>query len=506
MDLSTLTIKSFRDGLRAKEFRAFEVAQECFKNTKARNDELGAYLSLNEEEALRQAEEVDIALAKGEEVPPLAGVPLAVKDVILIKGKPTTGGSKILENYTASYDATVIEKLKKQKVLFTGKTNLDEFAMGGSSENSGFYPVRNPWDPTRVPGGSSGGSAVAVAAGMAIAALGTDTGGSIRQPAGFCGVVGLKPTYGAVSRHGLMPMAASLNQIGPLAKTAEDTALLFDAIRGRDPYDANATDESADVAEIRPEHLRKLTIGLPKEYFVGDGLDETVEAQTLEAIDRLKAMGFSFKEVSLPHTKYALACYYIVMPAEVSADTARYDGIRYSRLSAADPRGPHADERGNSLRESASSQRRSALEEVYFKQRGRGFGPEVKRRIILGTFVLSSGYYDAYYAKAQKVRALIREDFVQAFKEVDVILAPVSPVLPFKIGERVDDPLSMYLADIFTVSINLAGLPGLSLPVRNLSERRYSPQNLPVGFQLIGRPFRETDILGIGRLYEKISG
>ena len=484
--LRNLTIRSFSEGLRSREFSALEIAQACFKEIKSRNKELGAFLSLNEEEAIRRAEEVDLALAEGKPLSPLAGIPLAIKDIILIQGQPATGGSKILEKYVASYDATAIKKLKDQGALFVGKTNLDEFAMGGSNENSGFYPARNPWDPTRVPGGSSGGSAVAVAANMALGALGSDTGGAVRQPAAMCGVVGLKPTYGAVSRHGIMPMAASLNQIGPLAKTAEDTALLFDTIRGRDPYDANSTDESTEVTEFRPEYLKKLTIGLPKEYFVGDGLDETVEAQTLEAIDRLKTLGFSFKEVSLPHTKYALACYYIVMPAEVSADTARYDGIRYS-----DRRQATGD--------------RTTLSDIYFRTRGHGFGPEVKRRIILGTFVLSSGYYDAYYTKAQKVRALVRQDFIEAFKEVDVILAPVSPVLPFKIGERVDDPLSMYLADIFTVSINLAGLPGLSMPVRNLSERRYSPENLPVGFQLIGKPFREADILGIGRLYEKQS-
>lgn len=479
MHLHDLTIKKVHNGLLKKEFSAFELAKEIFEYIEYKDREIGAYLFLDKDGAYAAAEKVDIAIAKEETIGPLAGVPLAVKDNILVEGLPATAASKILENYRAAYDATIIEKLKKENAVFLGKTNLDEFAMGSSTENSAFGITKNPHDPERVPGGSSGGSAAAVAAHMAVAALGSDTGGSIRQPASFCGVVGLKPTYGAVSRYGLIAMASSLDQIGPITKTVEDAAMLFNAIKGRDDFDSTSSDATSDVSDIKLEDIKKLKIGLPKEYFIA-GLDKEVEAAIQSAIAAIKSLKLELKEISLPHTKYALSCYYIIMPAEVSANLARFDGIRY---------GSRAKNAENLL-------------ELYKKTRGEGFGKEVRRRIILGTFVLSSGYYDAYYAKAQKVRRLIKNDFDEAFKEVDVILTPVAPTTAFKIGEKVEDPLLMYLSDIFTIPVNLAGLPAVSIPVRY--ETRDNRQSLPVGFQLIGKPFREADILGIGQFYEKI--
>ncbi len=485
MHLHDLTIKKVHEGLLKKEFSAFEITKEFFDYIAYKDKETGAYLSLDKDGALAAAEKVDVAIARGEEIGALAGTPLAIKDNILIEGLPATAASKILENYRAAYDATVIEKLKKEKAVFLGKTNLDEFAMGSSTENSAFQTTKNPHDSERVPGGSSGGSAAAVAAHMAVAALGSDTGGSIRQPAGFCGDVGLKPTYGAVSRYGLIAMASSLDQIGPITKTAEDAAILFKAIAGKDDFDST-TSEKADsygdeLVNPRLQDIKNLKVGLPKEYFI-DGLDSNVAAALQSAIGSLKSLGIQFKEVSLPHTKYALSCYYIIMPAEVSANLARFDGIRYG------------------AKRQATSDK--SLSDLYKKTRGEGFGKEVRRRIILGTFVLSSGYYDAYYAKAQKARRMIRDDFDSAFGDVDVILTPVAPTPAFKIGEKIDDPLSMYLSDIFTIPINLAGLPAVSIPVRQVtSDKR---QDLPIGFQLIGRPFREADILGVAQFYEKI--
>ena len=428
--------------------------------------------------ALSQANKVDIELAKGKELGILSGAPIAIKDNILIDGEPATAASKILGNYRASYDAAVIEKLKSAGVIFLGKTNMDEFAMGSSTENSAFKITKNPNDLERVPGGSSGGSAAAVASDMCVAALGSDTGGSIRQPAGFCGVVGLKPTYGAVSRYGLIAMASSLDQIGPIAKTVEDAAILFEAIAGKDELDSTSIDYKYKIQDTKYK-IQNFTIGLPKEYFAG-GLSKEVENGIEEAIKNLKSLKIEFKEISLPHTKYALSCYYIIMPAEVSANMARFDGIRYSRFL--------------NLKSEILN-----LKDIYLKTRGEGFGEEVKRRIILGTFVLSSGYYDAYYIKAQKVRRLIKEDFDKAFKEVDVILTPVSPTPAFKIGEKTKDPLKMYLEDIFTIPVNLAGLPAISIPVKKYQDE------LPVGFQLIGKPFHEADILGIGKHYEQLA-
>lgn len=475
--LHDLTIKRFREGLEKKEFSALEITTAFLKYIKETDKKIGAYLSLNEEGAIMAAEKADVHLAEKGTVPYLMGAPLAIKDNILIEGLSATAGSKILESYRAAYDATVIQKLKSAGAVFLGKANLDEFAMGSSTENSAFKKTVNPHDHERVPGGSSGGSAAAVAGHMAVAALGSDTGGSIRQPASFCGVVGLKPTYGAVSRYGLMAMSSSLDQIGPLTKTVEDAAILFNAIKGRDGFDATTVpDYEIKAPEYDFEKLKGLTIGLPDEYFI-EGLDKSVASAIEKTIKDLKSLGLKFKKISLPHTKYALSCYYIVMPAEVSSNLARFDGIRYARL-------PEAN---------------GSWKDIYLKQRGEGFGREVRRRIILGTFVLSSGYYDAYYAKAQKVRALIKEDFENAFKGgIDIILTPVAPTPAFKFGEKVNDPLSMYLSDIFTIPVNLAGLPAISIPVKQ------EDKALPVGFQLIGRHFKEDDILGVGELYEKL--
>lgn len=478
-ELHNLTIRKFHDGLLKKEFSAFDVAEAHFKYIEEKDKEVGAYLSLAKDEALRQAEKTDIAIAKNEPVSMLAGVPLAIKDNLLITGQPATAGSKILENYKAAYDATVITELKSAGSVLLGKTNLDEFAMGSSTENSAFKITKNPRDLERVPGGSSGGSAAAVAANMALAALGSDTGGSIRQPASFCGVVGLKPTYGAVSRHGLIAMASSLDQVGPITKTVEDAAILFKVIAGRDKFDSTSVETNYGDELLNPklEDIKKMTIGLPKEYFVA-GVEPSVIKAVEEAIEALKSLGIKFKEISLPNTEYALSCYYIIMPAEVSSNLARFDGIRYAEVSG--------------VKRQALS-----LAELYKKNRSHGFGAETKRRIILGTFVLSSGYYDAYYSKAQKVRRLMKNDFDAAFKEVDVILTPVAPTPAFKIGEKTSDPLSMYLSDIFTIPVNMAGLPGISIPVKMKS-------GLPVGFQLIGKSWHEADILGIGQYYERL--
>lgn len=478
MRLQDLTIKSFHEGLTAKKFSAFEIAKEFFDYIADKDKETGAYLFLDKDGALEQASKIDVALAEGKELPALAGVPLAIKDNILIEGLPATAGSKILEKYTAAYDATVIAKLKEAGAVFLGKTNLDEFAMGSSTENSAFQLTRNPHDLERVPGGSSGGSAAAVAGHMAVAALGSDTGGSVREPASFCGVVGLKPTYGAVSRYGLIALASSLDQIGPIAKTVEDAAILFKEIAGQDGFDSTSVKQEygEELLNQKLDDVKKLTVGLPDEYFVG-GLSGEVASGIQDAIKMVESLGVRVKKISLPHTKYALSCYYIILPAEASANLARFDGVRYSPVRAA---------------------KESSLLDLYLKNRGDGFGPEPRRRILLGTFVLSSGYYDAYYAKAQKVRRMIKKDFDEAFKEVDVILTPVAPTPAFKIGEKTADPLQMYLSDVFTIPVNLAGLPAISIPIKK-------KEGLPVGFQLIGKHFREADILGLGRYYEKIT-
>ena len=493
MHLHDLTIKRFHEGLIKKEFKALEVVESYFNYIEDKDKEIHAYLSLSKDTAFKQAEEADLKVARGEEVGILDGAPLAIKDNMLVEGEITTAGSKILENYVAAYDATAIKKLKEAGAVFLGKTNLDEFAMGSSTENSAFKITKNPHDHTRVPGGSSGGSAAAVASHMALAALGSDTGGSVRQPAALCGVVGLKPTYGAVSRFGLIAMASSLDQIGPITKTVEDAALIFNAIHGRDRYDSTTGHISYARDEIlnpKLEDIKKLTIGLPEEYFI-PGLEPEGLKEVERATHALKSLGIKFKQIHLPHTKYALSCYYIIMPAEVSANLARFEGIRYSRIAE--------------LRGSERGTTRNLLE-LYKQDRSLGFGAEAKRRIILGTFVLSSGYYDAYYSKAQKVRRLIKNDFDNAFKEVDVILTPVAPTRAFKIGEKTDDPLSMYLSDIFTIPVNLAGLPAISIPVKAASHLPLATRELPVGFQLVGKHWREADILGIGQFYERIGG
>lgn len=456
----------------SREFSALELVEDIYKWIGKKDREIGAYLSLDKEAAYLQAEKVDIALARGEKIGLLGGAPLSIKDNILITDQPATAASKALENYKASYDATVIKKLRNQQAVFLGKTNLDEFAMGSSTENSAFKKTHNPHNPELVPGGSSGGSAAAVAAHMAVAALGSDTGGSIRQPADFCRLVGLKPTYGAVSRYGLIAMASSLDQIGTLTKTVEDSAILFNAISGQDAHDATSVDVvyGEDLLNPKLERVREMVIGLPEEYFI-EGLNKEVQERLNQVIAALKTLKIKFKKINLPHTQHAVSTYYIIMPAEVSANLARFEGVRYASNSEVEK---------NDV----------GLKDLYIKNRSVGFGAETKRRIILGTFVLSSGYYDAYYSKAQKVRSLIKQDFNNAFKEVDVILTPVSPTPPFKIGERIDDPLKMYLADIFTIPANLAGLPAVTIPP---------------GFQLMGRPWREADILGLGQFYERIS-
>ncbi len=468
-----MTIREFQKRLRNKEFSALETVQGIFKTIRERDRDIRAYLSLMENEAVRQAGDVDRMLAAGETLPPLAGVPLALKDNILVEGAPVTAASRMLQGYVAAYDARVVKQLRAQSAVFVGKTNLDEFAMGASTENSGFGATRNPLDTAYVPGGSSGGSAAAVAGDEAIAALGSDTGGSVRHPAAFCGIVGFRPTYGAVSRHGLIAMASSLDVIGPLGKTVDDVMQLFDVIRGADAFDATSIDVPGALPDA--EAVRKLIVGIPKEYFSSEGgvHPEVVEA-VLRAREHFERLGLATREVSLPHTKYAVATYYIVMPAEASSNLARYDGMRY---------GERADER--------------ELLSAYARAR-EGFGAEVKRRIILGTFVLSSGYYDAYYAQAQKVRQLIVADFERAFGSVDVLLAPVTAGGPFKFGEKSDDPLALYMEDAFTTPSALAGLPALALPVRGYKTKK----GFPIGFQLIGRRTEDARVLALGNFYE----
>lgn len=488
-DLKDFTIKTFAEGLREKKFSAIEASMAYFENIKKIDPSLGAYLHLMEESAALQAEKVDLAIQNGEELGNMAGVPMAIKDNILIKGYPATAASKILKDYVASYDAGVISNLKKSGAVFLGKTNMDEFAMGSSTENSAFRLTRNPKDMERVPGGSSGGSAAAVAGDLALAALGSDTGGSIRQPAAFCGVVGLKSTYGTVSRSGLIAMASSLDQIGPITKTVADAAQVFMAIQGPDALDNTNTGfvyNPKEILEPKLETIKKLRVGVPKEFMIG-GLEDKVEAGIQKAIEKIKSLGVEFKTISLPNAKYALSTYYIIMPAEVSSNLARFDGIRYGIK--------------------AGGEEKQSLLDIYLSERGRGFGAEAKRRIILGTFVLSSGYYDAYYEKAQKVRALMRRDMDEAFKEVDVILGPTTPTTAFKIGEKTSDPLAMYLSDIFTIPANMAEIPAISIPVDSIYSPRVSKTiegDLPVGFQLMARRFREADILGLGQYYEKL--
>jgi len=475
LELYELTAHQAHELLRKGEISSVELTEGLIDRIVAVDNRIKAYITLTPELALEQAREADARRAAGEDHP-LLGIPLAIKDVICTQGIPTTCGSKILEDFIPPYDATVVEHLKALGAVMLGKTNMDEFAMGSSTENSAFFSTHNPWDLSRVPGGSSGGSVAAVAADEAIYALGTDTGGSIRQPAAFCGVVGLKPTYGRVSRYGLVAFASSLDQIGPITKDITDCALVMKAMARYDPRDSTSVNVSTldYVSRLsRLNGLRGLKVGVPNEYFI-EGMQPEVEEAVRRAIDKLAELGAVVGEVSLPHTKYALPTYYLIAPAEASANLARYDGVKYGYSH------PEA----------------SDVWDAYRQTRQRGFGPEVKRRIMLGTYALSAGYYDAYYLKAQKVRTLIKQDFDRAFERFDVLVAPVSPTVAFKIGEKVDDPLQMYLSDVFTLSLNLAGLCGISIPCG-------FADGLPVGMQILGKPFAEGTILRVAYAYEQ---
>ncbi|MCL4797470.1 MAG: Asp-tRNA(Asn)/Glu-tRNA(Gln) amidotransferase subunit GatA [Bryobacteraceae bacterium] len=477
MDVRQLTISAIRDGLRARRFSAAELAAEALRFAAAENPGTNAYLRLCEERAFTQARRVDQQLAAGEEPGALAGVPVGVKDVIVTKDITTTCGSKMLENFVPPYDATAVERLEAAGGLIVGKANCDEFAMGSSNENSAFGSVKNPVAPDRVPGGSSGGSAACVAQGTAVVSLGSDTGGSIRQPASFCGVVGVTPTYGRVSRYGLVAFASSLDHIGPFARNVDDAAALLGVIAGRDPRDATSADVPVpDYRAAAREEIKGLRVGLPKEYL--EGLEGDTRAQIEKGVAKLRELGCEIVDVSLPYTEYAIACYYIICTAEASANLARYDGVRYTMRSP----------------------RARTLAEMYRLTRDEGFGAEVKRRIMLGTYVLSSGYYDAYYLKAQRVRTLIARDFAQAFEQVDALAAPVSPFPAFRLGEKLDDPLQMYLSDIYTITGSLAGIPCMSVPCGTTKE------GLPVGMQILTKHFDEAGMFRIAGAFERAGG
>jgi aspartyl-tRNA(Asn)/glutamyl-tRNA(Gln) amidotransferase subunit A len=471
------TIAGVRAALQTKKVSARELAAEFYARIDRRNSELNAYLTLSPERAYAQADRIDAAVARGETLPALAGVPIAIKDVISTRGVRTTCGSKILENYVPPYDATAVERLDKAGAVILGKTNCDEFAMGGSNENSAYGPVHNPVALDRVPGGSSGGSAAAVAAGLAVAALGTDTGGSIRQPGSFCGIPAMMPTYGRVSRYGLVAFASSLDKIGPFAGNIADTAAVLSVIAGHDENDStSAAVPVADYAGDSEKTVQGLRIGVPEDYF-GEGLDAEVKEKVQAGIALLERLGCRRIPLQMPHTDYAIAAYYIIATAEASSNLARYDGVRYGL------RVPGA-----------------TLTEMYRQTRERGFGSEVKRRIMLGTYALSSGYYDAYYLRAQSVRTLVARDFADAFQEVDVIVAPTAPTPAFKLGEKSADPLQMYLADIYTVTGSLAGVPGISVPCGKTAA------GLPVGMQIFGPHFKESGVLQIAHAFEKAGG
>ena len=473
-DLHFRSITDLAAQLAAKKLSAVELTQAVIARTKAVEPRVHAFNSFDEADALFGAAASDARRAAGQTRGPLDGIPIGLKDVIAVKDQPLTASSKMLANFISPYDATVTTKLKAAGAVLHGRLNCDEFAMGSSTENSAFGPTGNPWDVTRVPGGSSGGSAAALAAGEAIATLGSDTGGSIRQPAALCGVVGMKPTYGLVSRFGLIAYASSLDQIGPFARTVEDAAIVLGAIAGHDERDS--TSFKTEIPDYRAELATRRgpwKLGIPKEYFA-DGLDPEIGAAVEKAITFYKAQGCEIREVSLPHTQYCLDTYYIIATAEASSNLARYDGIRYGHRS----------------------KNAKDIVDLYFQSRAEGFGAEVKRRIILGTYVLSSGYYDAYYLRAQKVRTLIRRDFLNAYKEVDALITPTSPIPAFKIGEK-SDPLAMYLCDIYTIGVNLAGLPAISVPCG------FTSGNLPIGVQLIGQPFQEANLLAIAHAYER---
>ena len=472
-DLFRLTIEEARAALARREVSSAELTRAILARVEATEPALRSFITISAEQALEQARAADERLARGE-TSALCGIPIAIKDVIVTRDIRTTAASKILGNFVPAFDATVTQRLREAGAVFVGKANCDEFAMGSSTENSAFAITRNPWDCSRVPGGSSGGSAAAVAAGQCFAALGTDTGGSIRQPAACCGVAGIKPTYGRVSRYGVIAYASSLDQVGPLGKTVADCAHLLGAIAGHDPRDSTSVPRPVpDFRAALRDDLEGLRIALPREYFV-EGMQPEVEQAVRAATQAMRQLGAEVEEVSLPHTEYAIPAYYLIATAEASSNLSRYDGIRYGLRGAG-----------------------AGLRDVYESTRAIGFGAEVKRRIMLGTYALSKGYYDAYYLKAQKVRTLIRNDFAKVFERCHVVVTPTAPTTAFGIGEKTSDPLQMYLADIFTVSVNLAGLPGLSLPCG------FDRRGLPIGLQIVGRPFDEEAVLRAGHAYER---
>ncbi|WP_457621738.1 Asp-tRNA(Asn)/Glu-tRNA(Gln) amidotransferase subunit GatA [Persephonella sp.] len=475
MELWKKSIKELKELIEKKEVKPSEVMESFAQRTRDVEGNIKSYVTDLTDQAVERAKQLDEKISNLSEIPELFGIPIAIKDNISTKDIRTTCSSKILENYVPPFDATVIKKLKNKEYLITGKTNLDEFAMGSSTENSAFFVTKNPWDTDRVPGGSSGGSAAAVSAGLVPAALGSDTGGSIRQPAAFCGVIGLKPTYGRVSRYGLVAFASSLDQIGTFTRTVEDTAILLNIISGKDPKDSTSADvEVPDFTQFLDKDIKGIKIGIPEEFFV-EGLDPQIKELVMDSAKLLEKEGAELVSISMPTTKYAIEAYYIIAPSEASSNLARYDGVRYG-FRASDYRD---------------------LEEMYSRTRDEGFGAEVKRRIMLGTYSLSSGYYDAYYLKAQKVRTLIYQDFMKAFEQVDLILTPTTPDVAFRIGEKADDPLQMYLSDIFTVSVNMAGVPGMSIPCG-------FKNGLPVGMQLIGKPFDEGTIIQVADRFTKL--
>lgn len=475
MELHQLPAHQLHKLIKKKEISVEEIITSLFKRIEKVEDKIKAFLFLNKEEALKEAKEWDKKFSQGEEPGSLTGIPIAIKDNICIKGKETTCASRILKGFYPPYSATVIERLKKAGCIFIGKTNLDEFAMGSSTENSAFKITRNPWNLKTIPGGSSGGSAAAVSSGEATIALGSDTGGSIRQPAALCGVVGLKPTYGRVSRYGLVAFASSLDQIGPITKDVTDCAYLLKIISGKDNLDSTSLNYPVpEYPESLIPDIKGIKIGLPKEYFIG-GIEEEVKERVLEAAKLLENAGAYIEEVSLPHTEYAVATYYLIATAEASSNLARYDGVAYGYRT----------------------RKNTGLIDMYKKTRREGFGDEVKRRIMLGTYVLSKGYYENYYGKAQKVRTLIKEDFEKVFQKFNALITPTSPTVAFKIGEKVDDPLKMYLSDIFTISANLAGIPGISIPCG------FGRDNLPIGLQILAKPFNEEMLIRIAYTYEQ---
>lgn len=474
MDLNLLTVASTRTAIEQRQVTASRLVEDFYAKIEAEDKEVHAYLTLSKDRAFAQAGHIDTMADKGEPLPPLAGVPLGIKDVISTKGVRTTAGSKILENHIPPYDSTALQRLEAAGAVVLGKMNCDEFAMGSSNENSAYGPVHNPRDLSRVPGGSSGGSAACVAAGTAVAALGSDTGGSIRQPAAFCGVVGLMPTYGRVSRYGLIAFASSLDHIGPFTKSVSDAAILLQHMAGRDPMDSTSADVPVpDYSAEIGQPVKGLRIGVPKEYF-GEGLDVEVRKAVESSIQWLAKAGCEVVDISLPHTKYAIPTYYVVATAEASSNLARFDGVRYGYRS----------------------KDAKTLSAMYRKSRDEGFGPEVKRRIMLGTYALSAGFYDAYYLKAQRVRTLLARDFEQAFSKVDAVITPTTPTPAFKLGEKANDPLSMYLADIYTVTASLTGIPGISVPCGASTEK------LPIGLQILGRHFEEGTLFRLGHAVE----